>query len=345
MSDTSEEKTRAATPKKLSEARKKGQIPRSADFVRAVATCAGLGYIWLRGSVILDKCHEALLLTGNLQNLPFNVAVRQALVLLTELSLETVGPLLGTLVAAVILAGLIVNGGFVFSLEPMKLNFEKIDPFQGLKRMASARSAVEVGKTLFKVLVLSTTFLLFLLGTWKTMVYLPVCGMGCIGFVFTEAKLLMAIGAGALLVGGLIDILLQRALFLREMRMTKTEVTRELKEQQGTPELKRQRRRLRDESAGEPPLGVHRATLIFKGRAILVGLRYVRSEIGVPVLVCRAEGEAASDRLNEARALRLHIVDDHVLTHQLISTTKLGDAVPTQHFEPVAKALFAAGLV
>ncbi|MET2832519.1 EscU/YscU/HrcU family type III secretion system export apparatus switch protein [Mesorhizobium shangrilense] len=344
MSDTSEEKTHAATPKKLSEARKKGQIPRSADFVRAAATCAGLGYLWLRGSVIQDKCHEALLLTDNLQNLPFNIAVRQALVLLIELTLETVGPLLGTLVAAVILAGLIANGGFVFSLEPMKFNFEKIDPFQGLKRMASARSAVEVGKTLFKVLVLSTTFLLFLLGTWKTMVYLPVCGMGCVGFVFTEAKLLIAIGAGALLVGGLIDLLLQRALFQREMRMTKTEVTRELKEQQGTPELKHERRRLRNEAAGEPPLGVHRATLVFRGRAILVGLRYVRGETGVPVLVCRGEGEVASQMSEEAQALRLKIVDDHALAHQLIRTAKLGNAVPMQYFEPVAKALFAAGL-
>ncbi|RRI01542.1 EscU/YscU/HrcU family type III secretion system export apparatus switch protein [Mesorhizobium tamadayense] len=344
MNETSEEKTHAATPKKLSDARKKGQIPRSADFTRAAATCAGLGYLWLRGGVIVDKCHEALLLTDKLQNLPFDVAVRQALILLIELTLTTVGPLLGTLVAAVILAGLLANGGFVFSLESMKFNLEKIDPFQGLKRLASVRSVVEVGKTLLKVLVLSAAFSLSLLGMSKTMVYLPVCGMGCLGIMFTEAKLLIGIGAGALVVGGLIDLLLQRALFLREVRMTKTEVTRESKEQEGTPELKGERRRIRDEAAGEPPLGVHRATLIFTGGAILVGLRYVRGETGVPVLVCRAEGEPASVMFSEAQALRIKIIDDHVLARQLISTTRLGNAVPMQYFEPVARALFAAGL-
>ncbi|MGX5845063.1 EscU/YscU/HrcU family type III secretion system export apparatus switch protein [Mesorhizobium sp. ArgA1] len=345
MSETSEERTHAASPQKLSEARRKGQIAHSSDFVRAVATCAGLGYIWLRGSVIQDKCHEALLLADNLQGLPFNIAVRQALVLLTELTLKTVGPLLGTLIAAVILAGLIANGGVVFSLESMKLNFEKINPFQGLKRMTSARSAVEVGKTLFKVMVLSATFLLFLLGTWKTMVYLPICGMGCIGVVFEQAKLLSEIGAAALLLGGLIDLLVQRALFLREMRMTRTEVTREFKDQEGTPELKNERRRLREESAHEPPLGVHRATLLVRGKTVLVGLRYIRGEIGIPILVCRAEGEAASNMLTEARALRVHILRDDVLAHQLISVTKLGEAVPSQYFAPVAKALYAAGLV
>ncbi|SJM31920.1 EscU/YscU/HrcU family type III secretion system export apparatus switch protein [Mesorhizobium delmotii] len=344
MSDSSEEKTHAATPKKLDDARKKGQLPRSSDFVRAVGTCAGLGYLWLRGSVIEDKCREALLSVDKLQNLPFDFAVRQALAVLGELTLATVGPLLGTLVAAVLLASLLANGGFVFSLEPMTPNFEKIDPFQGLKRLASARSMVELGKTLFKVFVLGATFSFCLLGMWKTMVYLPVCGMGCVGLVVTGAKLLIGIGAGALLVAGLIDLLLQRALFLREMRMTKTEVTRELKDQQGAPELKSERRRIRDVSADEPPLGVHHATLIFKGTAILIGLRYVRGETGVPVLVCRAEGERASHLLSEARALRLEIVDNDVLAHQLISKTQLGSPVPMQYFEPVARALFAAGL-
>ncbi|MCA1443500.1 EscU/YscU/HrcU family type III secretion system export apparatus switch protein [Ensifer sp. IC4062] len=344
MSDTSEEKSRAATPKKLREARKRGQIPRSSDFVRAAATCAGLGYLWLRGSVIEDKCKEALLLTDKLQYLPFNVAVRQTLVLLVELTLETVGPLLSALFATVVLAGLLANRGFVFSLEPLKPKLEKINPFQWFKRLASTRSVVEVGKTLFKVLVLSGTFSLFFFGLWKTMVYLPVCGMGCFGVVFTGAKQLIGIGAGALLIGGLIDLLLQRALYLREMRMTKTEVTRELKEQQGTPELKGERRRIRDEMASEPPLGVRRATLVYRGTAILVGLRYVRGETGVPILVCRAKGEAASHMVREAQALRLKIVDDHVLAHQLISTTKLGNAVPMQYFEPIARALLAAGL-
>ncbi|WP_095203710.1 EscU/YscU/HrcU family type III secretion system export apparatus switch protein [Mesorhizobium carmichaelinearum] len=344
MSDTSEEKTHAATPKKLNEARKNGQLPRSSDFVRAVGTCAGLGYLWLRGSVIEDKSREVLLFADKLQNLPFDLAVRQALVVLLELTLATVGPLLGTLVAAVVLASLLANGGFVFSLEPMKPSFEKIDPFQGLKRLVSARSIVELGKTLFKVFVLSAFFSLCLLGMWKTMVYLPVCGTGCLGLVFAEAKLLIGIGAGALLAAGMIDLLLQRALFQREMRMTQTEVMREVKDQQGAPELKGERRRIRDETADDPPLGVHRATLVFKGRAILIGIRYVRGETGVPVLVCRAEGERVAHLLSEARALGLQIVDDHVLAHQLISKAKLGHPVPGQYFEPVAKALFAAGL-
>ncbi|MDX8503596.1 EscU/YscU/HrcU family type III secretion system export apparatus switch protein [Mesorhizobium sp. VK4C] len=342
---TSEEKKHPGTHKKLSEARKKGQIARNTDFVRAVGTCAGLGYLWLRASAIEDKCIEAVLLTDKLQDLPFNIAVGQALILLTELTATTVGPLLGTVAAAAVSAAFISNGGLLFSFEPMAPKFEKINPFQGLKRIVTVRSLTDLGKALVKLLVLGAIFLFSILGMWKTMVYLPVCGISCLGFVFTEVKLLVGIGAGALLVGGLIDLLLQRWLFLRDMRMTETEVKRERKEQEGTPELKHEQRRLRQEMASEPPLGVHHATLILRGRAILVGLRYVRGETGVPVLVCRGEGEAVSPIFGAAQALRLSIVDDDGLARQLIRTTKLGKPVPMQYFEPVARALHAAGLV
>ncbi|KLK91185.1 translocation protein [Microvirga vignae] len=345
MSETSEEKKLPPTPKKLSDARNKGQIARNADFVSAVSACAGLGYLWLEASLIQDKWHEGLLLVDKLQDQPFDTAVKQALGVLTELTIATVGPLLGAIVAAAALAGFLANRGLVFSLETIKPKLENMNPINGLKRIASLRSLIELGKTLFKVFALGASFLLVVIGMWKTLVYLPACGVGCLSFVFTELKLLIGIAAGAFLIGGLIDLLIQRWLFLHDMRMTETEAKRESKEQQGNPELKREHRRLGQEAASEPPLGLHRATLILSGREMLVGLRYVRGETGVPVLVCRGRGEAASRLLDEARALRLNIIDDHVLARRLIRNTKLGGFVPAQHFEAVARALFAAGQV
>ncbi|MGY2933465.1 type III secretory pathway component EscU [Bradyrhizobium sp. GM6.1] len=129
------------------------------------------------------------------------------------------------------------------------------------------------------------------------------------------------------------------------MRMTKSDMKREDKEQQGNPEVKREHRRLRREQASESPLGVSRATLILTGRELLVGVRYIRGETGVPVLVCRGDGEAASRLFDEARRLRLSIVEDHVLVRELIHNTSLGNSIPVQYFEAVAKALFAAGQV
>ncbi|KRQ17434.1 EscU/YscU/HrcU family type III secretion system export apparatus switch protein [Bradyrhizobium manausense] len=345
MSDTSEEKTLPPSDKKLNDARKRGQVAHSTDLVRAVSVCAGLGYLWLEASSIQDKCHQALMLTDKLLDKPFDVAVQLALGALPELALGIVGPFLATIVVGAILTTVLANGGMIFSFEPVKLKFENVDPIQGLKRIASMRSLVELGKTLLKAIGLGAIFFFVVVGAWKTLVYLPACGMGCFGFVFMEVKLLIGIACGAFLIGGLIDLLIQRWLFLRSMRMTESEAKRESKEQQGNPEVKREHRRLRREQAREAPLGVNRATLILTGQEMLVGVRYVRGETGVPVVVCRGEGEAASRLFDEARALHLTIVNDHAVVRELIRSAKLGNPIPTQYFESVARALLAAGQV
>ncbi|MCA1455152.1 EscU/YscU/HrcU family type III secretion system export apparatus switch protein [Bradyrhizobium sp. BRP22] len=344
MNDSSEEKKLPPTPKKLRDARKKGQSPRSADFVSAASICAGLGCLCFRAGAIEDGWREAVQLIDKLQAEPFNSAVRQALVGLIDLSMATVAPIIGAAVVAAVLASVLGTGGLTFSVEPLKPSFEKLDPVKGLKRIVSQRSLVELGKSLIKVFVLGATLFLTVVASWKALVYLPVCGLGCFGFVFNELEALIAIAAGAFLIGGLTDILIQRWLFLRDMRMTESEAKRESKEQEGNPQIKGEHRRLRRESANESPLGIHRATLIVTGPAMLIGLRYVRGETGVPVMVCRGEGEVALRLIGEARALRLSIFEDPVLARQLIKAT-MGKAVPMDCFERAAKAVFAAGLV
>ncbi|WP_027554653.1 EscU/YscU/HrcU family type III secretion system export apparatus switch protein [Bradyrhizobium sp. Cp5.3] len=344
MNDSSEEKKLLPTPKKLRDARKKGQIPRSADFVSALCICAGLGCLCLRASSIQDAWHEAVRLIDNLQGQPFNGAVQQAVVGLIELSMATLMPIIGAAVAAAILASFLATGGLTFSLEPLKPSFDKLNPTKGLKRILSQRSLLELGKSLIKVFVLGATLLSTAVASWRALVYLPLCGLGCFGFIFKEIKVLVEIAAGAFLIGGFIDLLIQRWLFLRDMRMTQSEAKRESKEQQGNPQIKREHRRLRRESAQESPVGIHRATLVVTGPALLAGLRYVRGEAGVPVLVCRGEGERASRLLDRARGLHLSIVEDPILARQLIRKATMGKAVPIEYFERVAKAVFAAGL-
>jgi len=345
MNDSSEEKKLPPTAKKLRDARKKGQLARSGDFVSALSICAGFGCLCLRAGSIKDGWHEAVRLIDKLQAQPFNGAVAQALIGLIELTMAAVVPIIGAAAAAAILASFVATGGPTFSLEPLKPSLEKLDPIKGLKRLFSQRSLVELGKSLIKVLSLGAILLLTVIASWKALVYLPVCGMGCFGFVFQELKVLIEIAAGAFLIGGLADLLIQRWLFLRDMRMTESEAKRESKEQEGNPQIKGEHRRIRRAAANESPTGIRRATLILTGPATVIGLRYVRGETGVPVLVCRAEGELASRLLEEARALHLSVVQDHVLARELMQKATMGKAVPIACFERVAKAVFAAGLV
>ncbi|MEH2628713.1 type III secretion protein U [Bradyrhizobium sp. AZCC 1719] len=346
MSDASEQKSLPPSTKKLQDARKKGKISHSHDFVSAVGAVAAIAYLWAFSASIVGLWRDVLLLAVGMQNEPFQVALPQLGAALIALCWRTVVPLLTVAVAAAILANLIINRGLLFSLVPMTPDLEHINPFTGFKRIFALRNWIELAKTVVKGVLLGSTFVIVLAGTLNTLVRLPICGEGCIGFVFgSMAQLLLGIGIAFLLTTGLIDILLQRWLFLREMRMTITESKRELQDQEGNPLVRSARRRQREQQAQEPAIGPRHATLFVRGDGVVIGLRYIRGETSVPIVVCRASGAAAQSLLDIAASARIPVVPDAALARGLRRKPRLGSAIASQQFERVARAMLAAGLV
>ena len=346
MSDASEQKSLPASAKKLQDAREKGQIAHSHDFVSAAGAVAAIAYLWSFSGNIVGLWREALLLVIDMQNQPFQVALPQLGAALIALCWRTVLPLLAVAVAAAMLANIAMNRGFLFSLAPMTPSLEHINPVSGFKRIFGLKSWIELAKTVVKGLLLGSTLIIVVAGTLNTLVRLPICGEGCIGFVFgSMAQLLLGIGIAFLLATGLVDILLQRWLFLREMRMTITESKRERQDQEGNPLVRSTRRRHREEQAREPPMGPRHATLFVRGNGVVIGLRYVRGETPVPIVVSRARGEAAQPLLDVAASAGIPVVPDAALARGLRRKPRLGSAIASQQFERVAHAMLAAGLV
>jgi type III secretion protein U len=346
MSDGGEEKTLPASAKKLKDARKKGQVARSQDLVSAAGASAAIAFIWTRSGTIADQWREVLLLPDALQKEPFAVALNQLLAALATLCLRTVVPLLLAAAAAGIFASIVATRGFVFSLEPMKPKFDNLNPARGFKRIFGLKSWVELAKTIVKALLLGATLFVVVLGTWNTLMRLPVCGVTCIGFVVGSlTKLLLGSAIGAFLVAGLVDVLVQRWIFLRDMRMTPTEAKREFKDQEGNPQIRGAHNLQRQEAAAEPRLGVAQATLIVAGRDFAAGLRYIRGQTDVPLVVCRGRDDKAADILAASAGLGISVVTDAGLAKALATRVRLGAPVPSRYFERIAKAFFAAGLV
>lgn len=343
--DSSEEKDLPPSAKKLQDARRKGQIAKGQELVSAAGAVAAIAYLWARSGSIATQWREALTLSTQIQGEPFDVALRQLLSALGSLTGRTVVPLLAVTVAAGVLANVAINRGFVFSLQPMMPQLEHLNPFSGLKRMFGMRNWIELAKTFVKALLLGSALLFVVLGTLNTLVRLPVCGTGCIGYVFgSMATLLLAIGAGFLLAAGLADLLLQRWLFLRDMKMSKSEAKREHQETEGNPQVRGAHRRHRLESAEEPQLGIGQATIMIVGSEAAAGLRYIVGQTNVPLLVCRAKGDPAEALRVEAASRGIPVIDDGQLARALTRKIKLGAGVPSQYFERVAKAFYAAGL-
>ncbi|WP_122524209.1 EscU/YscU/HrcU family type III secretion system export apparatus switch protein [Pseudomonas viridiflava] len=348
MADTSEEKSQPATDKKLRDARKKGQVAKSQDLVSGVVILLCTLCI----AVLLPKARaqvEALIdLTANIYIEPFADVWPRLLDHAEQIVLGITSPVVAVTVAAVILTNIVTMRGVVFSVEPVKPDIKRIHPGEGFKRIFAMRNLIEFLKGLVKVLLLALAFYIVGRQALQALMESSRCGAGCIEstFYLVLKPLAFTVLAAFLLVGA-VDVLMQRWLFGRDMKMSRSEQKRERKDVDGDPLIKRERQRQRREmQALATKLGLGRASLMIGiGGNWVVGVRYVRGETPVPVVVCRGSPEESVQLLAQAAPLGIAVWADAGLAEQIAKRSVAGDPVPENTFQAVADALVAHRLI
>ncbi len=339
----SEQKSLPASDKKLRDARKKGQVSSSRDLVSGFGLLAMILYLLLVWPVLRDYVLSLVDLVSRLTTEPFGMAWRMALSAAMKLLWLAVAPAVALLIFTSFIAGMIGSYGPVFSFHPIKPNFEHINPAAGLKRIFSLRNVVEFAKSAFKVAVLGTAFF-FVLRAWlQTMFHAANCGEHCIAPMLVDAlKPIVAVAIFAFISIGIFDTGLQRWLFLRDMRMTKTEQKRERKDIEGDPLIlgERKRERMR-QSRVAGRLGLPEASVVIAGGDHLVGIRYHRERVPLPMFVAKGKGERAAALRQEAVQLGIPIVDDPALAAALVNHHAAGDHLRQEYFPQVAEILVA----
>jgi type III secretion protein U len=345
--DQSEEKSLPASEKKLRDARKKGQVAQSKDMVIGMGTVAILAYVWLAWDRIQTNLMTLLILPADTYDMPFLQAVERVWANAFELAVMTVLPLIIIIIIVSILTNVAVMQGFIFSTEPIVPKADKINPVSGFKRLFSLHNFVELVKSVLKTVLLSAAAVILVWFGIETLVKGPACGPECIALSFSEiVKPLFIAFALIFLLFALADVGVQKALFLRDMRMTKTEFKRERKDMEGDPTLRQERMRQRREysEGGQMPIGIKHATvLIADGQSLVVGLRYIKGETPVPGLVCKGRDDRAIHLVAAARQLYIPVVDNPELAKALIENGNLGDYVGQDHFHEVAGVLIQVG--
>ncbi|WP_122875574.1 EscU/YscU/HrcU family type III secretion system export apparatus switch protein [Pseudomonas viridiflava] len=348
MADTSEEKSQPATDKKLRDARKKGQVAKSQDLVSGVVILLCTLCI----AVLLPRARaqvEALIdLTANIYIEPFADVWPRLLDHAEQILLGITLPVVAVTVAAVILTNIVTMRGVVFSVEPVKPDIKRIHPGEGFKRIFAMRNLIEFLKGLVKVLLLALAFYIVGRQALQALMESSRCGAGCIEstFYLVLKPLVFTVRAAFLLVGA-VDVLMQRWLFGRDMKMSRSEQKRERKDVDGDPLIKRERQRQRREmQALATKLGLGRASLMIGiGGNWVVGVRYVRGETPVPVVVCRGSPEESVQLLAQAAPLGIAVWADAGLAEQIAKRSVAGDPVPENTFQAVADALVAHRLI
>jgi type III secretion protein U len=340
VKSSTEEKSQPASEKKIRDARNKGQTARSQDLVAAIVLTVCSIYLAWVGPGLIQRMQDLFDDAAASHAMVFDEALAREAGKAIALASDIVLPLLMLTVTAVVVTSILVTRGVVFSAEPIKPQFERINPAEGIKRIASMRALIEFAKNLFKVVALAAFLISIYRWRLQEIVSASQCGMDCIA---RTAKHLLGplvlTTVIAFLVTGVIDVRLQTWLFRREMRMTHGEKKRERKDTDGNPEIKRERQRLRREDRVQSAeRGMQHATLVLGGADTwLIGLRYVRGVTPVPVVVAREEPGHGAAALHVAQSLNISIAEHSAtLAAELARRARPGMAIPSAYFQPVA---------
>ncbi len=349
MSDQSEEKTLPPTEHKLRKAREKGQVSSSADFVTAMLTIAGVIIVFFSATSFINL-FQGLLDRAILSMKEANIATLKGELLFTAKSITlSIAPLAIILAVVALVANLVHKKGFVFSLHPIKPEFNKINPAQGIKKLFSVRNISEFGVSLFRIIIWFTAAI-FIIWIWlPELISSPICGEGCLAAsIISIAQWLFIAGCILLLAAGLVDLPMQMALFRRDQRMSVSEHKRELRDIMGNPEIKTRRKQLAMEDIASLE---HTNTidnvqgLLLIGEDCVVEIRFLSGVTPLPIVYAKAKGDKAYDILALARANGHPIEDLGSTTLDIYKSVGQGMPILQKHFGPVANALVKNNLV
>ncbi|MEQ8485065.1 MAG: flagellar biosynthesis protein FlhB [Pseudomonadales bacterium] len=343
QNDSAQERTERPTPKRLLDARKKGQVPRSRELNTLAVMLAGALAFMVFGGWMMDGL-RALAVTGlsPTQGAALTPAgVVDALFAAGAQALTVLLPLLAMLLVAT-LAGPALMGGLIISAEAAKPKMSRLNPLSGLKRIFGMQGLMELFKTLLKFAVLTGLGCALL---WSVSDELLTLGRGAVEADLARSSRIVLL-AFFVMVGGLVLVAAVDAPFqlynhVKQLRMTRQEVRDELKEVEGNPEMKARVRRTQQEMANRRMMeAVPTADVVITNPThYAVALKYGDRPDQAPRLVAKGRDLVAATIRELAEAHGVVVCSAPPLARAIYFNTRLGQEIPAALYLAVARVL------
>lgn len=341
--DSDAEKTEAASPKRLEQAREEGDVPRSREVATFTVLMASGCCLWFAGDAIVRRL-TAVMVSGltldreqilNPNAMILRVASDVTSVLLTCLPYAVA-------IMVVALASPLLVGGWLFSSKAFTPNFGKLNPIRGLGNMVSKNALVELLKALAKTLVVGFVAWLVMQHHKDAVLGLSVeslrAGSGHMISMLISAFLFIV---GALGLIAAIDGPYQMWHYANKMKMTLQEVKQEAKESDGNPQIKQKIRQLQHEMSRRRMMAdVPTADVVVTNPThYAVALKYGENSRGAPQVVAKGADEVAAKIRELAGEHKVAILEAPALARALFKHTEIGDEIPEALYGAVAEVL------
>ena len=340
------EKTERATPQRRREARREGQVARSAELTSALTMLTGVILLRMTGPKFWDTWMNAM--TKSFSSAGSVDLAKQGQVLgLMHQNLRLMLGLLGPLFGAVMVVGAatgFAQTGPMFLPNLLLPKFSRLNPIEGFKRIFSVRGLVEAGKSLLKLVIVGVVVYAATQGVIDKVVMLTQTQVQTLPAFVGQIVFKLAIEIGILFVLlAFLDYLFQRFEFEKSIRMSREEIKQEHRNQEGDPLIRSQlRQRGRALAMRRMMQDVPKADVVVTNPThFAVALRYDASTMTAPQVIAKGQDEMARRIRETARQAGVPLMENKPLAQALYREVEIGTEVPAELFRAVAEVLAA----
>jgi len=338
-----QEKTEEPSAKRLLDARKKGQVPRSRELSVTIATLGG-GFLLLFS---LSGIHQSIASAFNT-----SYSITQRSMLNNDYILDVMGAtfteVLGSLVflfsmlTVLVIGGPVLIGGWSFNLSSMGFKISKLNPLSGFKRMFGHNALIELIKSILKVVLIASIAYVFILA--KQGEILQLAGeqhdKAIVHSITIVLSSFIYIAVGLIVIIG-IDVPYQLWNHKRQLKMSLQEVKDEYKETEGNPESKARTRNLQRELSQRKMLQEvpNADVVIVNPTHYSVALRYDTNKDAAPIVVAKGVDNMAMKIREIATGHDIPVFTAPLLARAIYHTTDVEKEVVSDLYIAVAKVL------
>jgi flagellar biosynthesis protein FlhB len=336
-------KTEEPTPKRLEEARRKGDVPKTPDLATWASLTAAVSVLAIMGGVLARDMLFALM--------PFvahpadftldNGGAVQVL----RMSMMAALPVLVVVMLVTSVAGVAANmvqTGVMWTGEKLKPDFKHVSPMSGFKRLFGVDGLMQFLKSLLKVILVTIVcYMVLKPHAAEVLDLIRAEPANILPFTVSLLKPLAFAVVGILAIGALGDWFWQRHRFMKRMRMSREELKEEMKQSEGDPHARARMKQIRIEKSRRRMMqNVPKATVVITNPThFAVALRYEAGVTAAPECLAKGVDKVAFRIREAAEKAGVPIIEDPPLARALFATVEVDEVIPQQHFEAVAKVI------
>ncbi len=337
------EKTEKATPKKLRDAKKKGQVAKAQDLPSAFTFIASIAIVLGMSDMLYHQLAGFIVATFKL--VP-QADLGKIIAQLYFQSITVIFMCSIPILAFVSFVGFVVTFGTVgpvFAPEVFKFDIKKFDPISNLKGKFKMKTLVELLKSMAKIFVASYIIYLVMYKSIPVLIQtisLPISGSLLIFYHFLM-EVVTKVGLFFVVIA-IADFVYQKKNFAKEMKMEKFETKQEYKNTEGDPHIKGKRKQIAQEIAYSegPGGGVSRSQAVITNPTHLaIAVAYKKDVDAAPYIVTMGSGELAERIVKFAHEFNIPVIRNISLAHNLWENGEIFEFIPEDAYEPIATVL------